>query len=52
MEKDLKEACVHIYGAMGLYEEAVDLALKVCTTTNHGGVASSWHVHDMRMTCV
>ncbi len=33
MEHDLKEACVHIYAAMGLYEEAVDLALKV------GGVA-------------
>ena len=29
MEHNLEEACVHIYAAMGLYEEAVDLALKV-----------------------
>ena len=29
MEQDLEEACVYIYAAMGLYEEAVDLALKV-----------------------
>lgn len=25
----LEKACVHIYATMGLYEEAVDLALKV-----------------------
>ena len=29
MEQGLEEASVHIYAAMGLYEEAVDLALKV-----------------------
>lgn len=29
MEQNLNDACVHIYAAMGLYEEAVDLALKV-----------------------
>eukprot|EP00795_Rhopilema_esculentum_P013011 gene13011-3779_t len=28
-ENNKQEACVHIYSAMGLYEEAVDLALKV-----------------------
>ena len=28
-EHNLEEACVHIYAAMNLYEEAVDLALKV-----------------------
>ena len=29
MEQNLEEACVYIYAAMGLYEESVDLALKV-----------------------
>ena len=29
-ENNFEEACVHIYAAMGLYEESVDLALKVC----------------------
>jgi len=29
MEQGLEEACVHIYAAMGLFEEAVDLSLKV-----------------------
>lgn len=29
MRKERLEACVHIYGAMGLYEEAVQLALQV-----------------------
>ena len=29
MEHDRKKACVHIYSLMGLYEEAVDLALDV-----------------------
>lgn len=29
MEKKLDEACVYIYAAMGLYEESVDLAVKV-----------------------
>lgn len=28
-EHDKHRACVHIYSTMGLYEEAVDLALKV-----------------------
>ena len=28
-EHKKEEACVHIYSAMKLYEEAVDLALKV-----------------------
>ena len=28
-EHELKPACVHIYSTMGLYEEAVDLALLV-----------------------
>ena len=28
-EHDHKRACVHIYSTMGLYEEAVDLALQV-----------------------
>ena len=27
LEHHLNEACVHIYSAMGLYEEALDLAL-------------------------
>ncbi len=35
MEHDLKEACVHIYAAMGLYEESVDLALKVSVVLIH-----------------
>lgn len=29
MEHKLDEPCVHIYAAMGLYEESVELALKV-----------------------
>ena len=29
MEHGLDEACVHIYAARGLYEESVELALKV-----------------------
>ena len=29
LEHDHKEACVHIYSTMGLYEEAVHLALQV-----------------------
>lgn len=29
LEHDHKKAAVHIYATMGLYEEAVDLALKV-----------------------
>lgn len=29
IEQNLDEACVYIYAAMGLYEESVDLALKV-----------------------
>ena len=29
MENKLDEPCVHIYAAMGLYEESVELALKV-----------------------
>ena len=29
LEHHLNEACVHIYSAMGLYEEALDLALEV-----------------------
>ena len=29
MEQGLEEACVHIYAAMGLFEESVDLSLKV-----------------------
>lgn len=28
-ERGFDEACVHIYAAMQLYEESVDLALKV-----------------------
>ena len=35
MEYKLDEPCVHIYAAMGLYEESVELALKV---TLHTGV--------------
>ena len=31
MEHKLDEPCVHIYAAMGLYGESVDLALKVST---------------------
>lgn len=26
------QSCVHIYSQMGLYEEAVDLALEVCNS--------------------
>ena len=37
MEQDLEEACVYIYAAMGLYEEAVDLALKVWGVGGGGG---------------
>ena len=33
-ECDHKRACIHIYTTMGLYDEAVDLALQVSTT--HG----------------
>ena len=29
LERRLDEPCVHIYAAMGLYEESVELALKV-----------------------
>ena len=32
MEHKLDEPCVHIYAAMGLYEESVELALKVMYT--------------------
>jgi hypothetical protein len=32
MEHKLDEPCVHIYAAMGLYEESVELALKVSTS--------------------
>lgn len=28
-EHDKQKACVHIYSTMGLFEEAVDLSLKV-----------------------
>lgn len=38
MEHNLDEACVYIYAAMGLYEESVDLALKV-----PGGVGGCGH---------
>jgi hypothetical protein len=31
-EHDHKIACIHIYSTMGLYEEAVDLALQVSTS--------------------
>ena len=34
MEYKLDEPCVHIYAAMGLYEESVELALKV-TNSSH-----------------
>ena len=29
LERGLDEACVYVYAAMGLYEESVELALKV-----------------------
>ena len=31
-EHEHKEACVHIYSIMGLFEEAVDLAIEVRLT--------------------
>ena len=34
MEKNLDEPCVYVYAAMGLYEESVDLALKVRVQSN------------------
>ena len=37
LEHHLDEACVHIYSAMGLYEEALDLALKVQPSPGGGG---------------
>ena len=37
LEHDHKQACVHIYTTMGLYEEAVDLALQV-----RGPVGPRW----------
>ncbi len=41
MEQGLEEACVHIYAAMGLYEEAVDLSLKV--RRDGCGMEWAWH---------
>ena len=37
MEHKLDEPCVHIYAAMGLYEESVELALKVRGREKEGG---------------
>ena len=38
-EHDKQKACVHIYSTMGLFEEAVDLSLKVLNE-----VTSSYHI--------
>lgn len=35
-ERNLDEPCVYIYAAMGLWEESVDLALKVGVSGHHG----------------
>lgn len=48
MEHKLDEPCVHIYAAMGLYEESVDLALKVTTTLP---CLPAWVLNFMASTC-
>lgn len=40
------QSCVHIYSQMGLYEEAVDLALEVST---FGNVFSGATCHDSKV---
>lgn len=51
MEQDLEVACVHIYAAMGLYEEAVDLALKVRRPDHSNDGEVMWYDGEV-MWCV
>lgn len=53
-EHDLKPACVHIYSTMGLYEEAVDLALLVSTVLLRVDnlIHSTAFIHCFKPACV